>query len=73
MTVIPRGSVLHSIEFVRELLPWSNGALSDCIYSIHLYVVQLSNAMPVDCGSIETKMIANRDLQLVTPTGLDWI
>jgi hypothetical protein len=46
--VVPGGSILAGVEFVRESLSGSNGALRDPGYSIELRAVQLPNSMPVD-------------------------
>ena len=70
--MIPGRSVLCGIKLVGELLDWCNGPLSDTVDSIQFCTVELTDVMPVNCRPIESHVIPNGDLQLVTPACLDW-
>ena len=54
MTVIPRCSVLQSLERVLEAVSGGKRALSQAIDTIHVHSIQLSNAMPMDACPITT-------------------
>ena len=54
MTVIPRCSVLQSLERIVEAVSGGKRALCQTIDTIHVHSIQLSNAMPMDACPITT-------------------
>lgn len=63
-------SILKSAPSIRETISLSNGALSHTVDTVHLIGVELSNTMPVNCGTIEVVIISHMDHKLISPAGL---
>ena len=71
MAMIPRGAVLHSSEFVREHLAWSNWSLSDGIDAIIGRRTQLADPVPMYSSAIFGQVVLDCDLQPIAPTSVD--
>lgn len=44
--------------------------MSNAVDSIHFHTAKLSDAVPLDRGSIMLEVVRKRDLQLIAPAGL---
>lgn len=52
MTVIPGMTILSRLEVVCVGLISSNGTLRNTVDSVRFVCLKLTNAMPVNCGSV---------------------
>lgn len=70
VTMVPRMAVLQGAELVSKLISFGNWALSDAVDTIHLVRKQLTNTMPMYCGSVLVIVILDVNDQLITPASL---
>lgn len=63
MTVIPRRSILSSLEDIVETITGRDRTLRDTVDTIHIHGLVLSDSMPVDTGTIFGHAIYHRDVQ----------
>lgn len=70
MAVIPADTILVHHELVHEAVVASNRTLSGG-NAIHVTGIQLSDAMPMHCGSHVRQPICDVDPEGVAPAGLD--
>jgi hypothetical protein len=61
VTVVPCASVLHCPECVLKGVARCNGTLSYAIDAVHMHRLPLSNAMPVNAGSIMLQVVGNNN------------
>lgn len=71
VTVIPSRSILGSTPPIRETISLSNGTLCHTIDTVHLVGVELSNTMPVHCGTILIVIIFHVNHDLISPASLN--
>ena len=71
VTVVPAVAILQSLEIVGITATGSNGALCHAIHTIGLVGVELSEAMPMNCGAIGFDVISDMDSNVVAPAGFD--
>ena len=69
--MVPAVAILQSLEIVGVRTTGSNGALCHAIYTIGFIGVELSEAMPMDCGAISLDVISNMNGDVVAPAGFD--
>lgn len=69
--VVPRSTIVCSDPLVREAIAWSNGTLGDRWDAIVLGVVELTNAVEVNAGTIVLQLVVDSDDDCITPVGLD--
>jgi len=71
VAVIPRCLVLNRAEGVGVDVVGGNGALGDTIHSIHLRTVGLSEAVPVNRGTVVLQLVLDRDFDQIAPACLE--
>ena len=59
MTVVPRMTVLSRLEVVCVSVISSNRTLRNTVNSISFVGMELTNAMPMDCGSVIWQIVGN--------------
>lgn len=69
--MVPAVAILHSLEFVGVSATGSNGALCHAIHTIGFIGMELSKAMPMDCGAISLQVIGDMNGDIVAPAGFD--
>lgn len=69
--MIPAVAILHSLEFVSVGATGSNGALCHAIHTIGFICMELSEAMPMDCGAISLDAVGDMNGDIVAPAGFD--
>jgi hypothetical protein len=63
VTVIPRRSILSSLEDIVEAITRSDGTLRDAVDAIHIHGLVLSDSMPMNTGTILGHAIYHRYVQ----------
>ena len=71
MAVVPRRAILQRFERVREAVSRSDRTLGHTVDSIHFHTAKLSDAVPMDRGSIVLEGVCKRDFQLIAPACLN--
>ena len=69
--MIPTVAILQSLEFVGVSATSSNGALCHAIHTIGFICMELSEAMPMNCGAISLDVVGDMDGDVVAPAGFD--
>ena len=69
--MIPAVAILHSLEIIGISATGSNGALCHAIHTIGFICMELSHAMPMDCGAISLDVVGNMNGYVVAPAGFD--
>ena len=69
--VVPRSTVLSSLESVGLLLARCDRALGDTGNTILSVLVPLTETVPVDCSAVVSQLVLDGDLDHVTPVGLN--
>ena len=69
--MVPAVAILQSLEPVGIGTTGSNGALCHAIHTISFISMELSEAMPMDCGAICLDVISNMNCDVVAPAGFD--
>lgn len=70
MAVVPSGAILREVEAIRERSPRSDGALRDPRDTVRGYRAELTDAVPVDCGSVNRQVVGDVNVQTVSPVSL---
>ena len=71
VTVVPGMTVLSRLEVVCKSVFSSNGTLRNTVDPIRCVCMKLSEAMPVDCGSVVRKIIS--DMNSLGETLVSWL
>jgi hypothetical protein len=61
--MIPRGSILNSLEAVREVVTRRNRTLSNAIDAVHIHRLILTDPMPVNAGAISWHVVNYSDVE----------
>ena len=69
--MVPTVAILQSLKFVGVSATSSNGALCHAIHAIGFICMELSEAMPMNGGTISLDVIGDMDGDVVAPAGFD--
>lgn len=72
MAVVPSGAVLSQVEAICERSPRSDRALRDPGDTICGYRAELTDAVPVDGGSVDRQIVGDVNVQTVSPVSLEY-
>ena len=64
--MVPRTPILHGSPGISEIVPRSDGTLSQAIDAVHLHTQQLSNPVPMNTGAIALEVVVDGDCDILS-------